>query len=753
MADIGAKISIDGAKKFRDDLKNITQQGKTLSAQMNALATSFDKADNKEELLDKATKNLSDQITNQKKVVDKLAEAVAKSAAEKGEDATETLKLKEQLAKAETKLNKLEGTTAESALGMKNLAGEEKNVAKESHNASGKIGAMAVALGSLAADAIKAGIKGIVDGVKDIAKFFIDATKGAAEFADEILTLSTVTGISTETLQEYKYMASLLDVDLNTITGSMTKLTKSMSSTQSGSGAAASAFEKLGVSIVDDNGSLRDANSVFDDAIAALGKISNETERDATAMELFGKSAKDLNPIIEASGEKMAALRQEAHDVGYVMSDDTLNAMGEVQDGFDRLGLSAESLKNQIGTSIGQYMLPYLNDLVSAFQNLAGTHDVGAFADALADIINRLLDDLVKALPDILNAGSKIIQKLVEGLVKNLPQIGKAALTLVTDLATFIIKNLPFITQTAVELVLALVDGLAEQMPVLIPAAVQAVLTIAEGLMSHIGDIISAALELVNGIVQGITSPDGLNAIIQAIPQIIEAYIKGVLENLPQIIASGVTIVVNLVAGLISAVPEIVKSIPEIISAIVDTIGEYDWGSFGGEIIDGIASGITETAKTVWEAVKTAFNDAVEWIKNLGGQAFTWGKDMIQGFINGIKEKAQALWGEVKAIGRGIADFLGFSVPKKGVLHYYETWMPDFMMGLAKGIDDNAWRVQDALKDATGGMTLSGKTTNVEMGGVSVNVYASPNQDTNAIADAVMRKMQGAVDARRAVFA
>ena len=753
MADIGAKIAIDGAKKFRDDLKNITQQGKTLSAQMGTLAASFDNADNKEELLGKASENLAAQIKNQKAIVDKLSEAVAKSAEEKGEDATETLKLKEQLAKAQTQLNKLEGTTAESALGMKNLADEEKGVSSESDNASGKIGAMAVALGNLAADAIKAGIKGIADAVKEIAQFFIDATKGAAEFADEINTLSKTTGLSADTLQEYKYAASLLDVDLETITGSLTKLTSKMASAQGGTGAAAEAFDRLGVSVTDENGNLRDANDVFNDAIAALGTIENETERDATAMDLFGKSAKDLNPLIEASNGELEALRQEAHDVGYVMSTDTLNSMNEVQDGFDRLGLSAESLKNQIGTSIGQYMLPYLNDLVSAFQDLASTHDVGAFADALADVINRLLDDLVKALPSILNAGSKIIQKLVEGLVKNLPQIGKAALTLVTDLAMFIIQNLPFITQTAVELVLALVDGLAEQMPLLIPAAIQAVLTIVEGLYSHIGDIIAAALELVNGIVQGITSPDGLNAIIQAIPKIIEAYIKGVLENLPQIIASGVTIIVNLVAGLIAAIPEIVKSIPEIISAIVDTIGEYDWGSFGGEIIDGIANGITETAKTVWEAVKTAFNDAVEWIKNLGSDAVQWGKDLIDGFVQGIKDAAGWLWGEIESIGQGIADFLGFSVPKKGVLHYYESWMPDFMMGLAKGIDANAWRVQDALKDATGGMTLSGKTTNVEMGGVSVNVYASPNQDTNAIADAVMRKMQGAVDARRAVFA
>ena len=753
MADIGAKIAIDGAKKFRDDLKNITQQGKTLSAQMGTLAASFDNADNKEELLGKASENLAAQIKNQKAIVDKLSEAVAKSAEEKGEDATETLKLKEQLAKAQTQLNKLEGTTAESALGMKNLADEEKGVSSESDNASGKIGAMAVALGNLAADAIKAGIKGIADAVKEIAQFFIDATKGAAEFADEINTLSKTTGLSADTLQEYKYAASLLDVDLETITGSLTKLTSKMASAQGGTGAAAEAFDRLGVSVTDENGNLRDANDVFNDAIAALGTIENETERDATAMDLFGKSAKDLNPLIEASNGELEALRQEAHDVGYVMSTDTLNSMNEVQDGFDRLGLSAESLKNQIGTSIGQYMLPYLNDLVSAFQNLAGTHDVGAFADALADVINRLLDDLVAALPSILNAGSKIIQKLVEGLIKNLPQIGKAALDLVTGLATFIIQNLPFITETAIELVIALVNGLAEQMPLLIPAAFQAVIAIVNGLMSHIGDIIAAAIELVGGIIEGITSPGALNALIAAIPTIIESFISGILNNLPKIISGGVTIIVNLIAGLISAIPQIIKSIPEIIKAVVDTLKEFDWAACGADIIDGISNGITDTAKTVWEAVTNAFNDALEWLTGLGSSAVQWGKDLIDGFVQGIKDAADWLWGEIESIGQGIADFLGFSVPKKGVLHYYESWMPDFMMGLAKGIDANAWRVQDALKDATGGMTLSGKTTNVEMGGVSVNVYASPNQDTNAIADAVMRKMQGAVDARRAVFA
>jgi phage-related protein len=753
MADIGAKISIDGAKQFRDDLKNITQQGKTLSAQMGALAASFDTADNKEELLDKATKNLSEQIANQRKVVDKLAEAVAKSAAEKGEDATETLKLQEQLAKAETKLRKLEGTTAESALGMKTLAGEEKTVAKESDNASIKIGAMAVMLGSLAADAIKAGIKGIADAVKEIAQFFVDATNGAAEFADEVNTLSKTTGLSTDIIQEYQYAASLLDVDLNTITGSMTKLTSKMASAKDGTGSAADAFEKLGVSVTDENGNLRDANDVFNEAVTALGKIENETERDATAMEIFGKSAKDLNPLIEAGTEELAALRQESHDVGYVMSTDTLNSMSEVQDGFDRLGLAADSAKNQIGSAIGQFILPYMNSLVSAVQDLLKTGNVDEFIDNISGVINDLVSALMDALPVVLKAGAEIIGKLIMGINSMLPKLAPTVVELVSRFAMFIVKNLPIIINTALDIILALAKGLGEQLPQLIPAVIQMLVSIATGIVEHLPLVIDAALSIIEGLIEGLTSEDAINAIIDSIPTIITALINGIVNSFPRIIASGANIIVNLVYGLIKAIPKLIASIPQIIKGIVDTLKNYDWSGMGGEIMSNLGNGIAEKASYIWNTVKDAFNSAIQWIKNLGSQALTWGKDMIQGFINGIKEKAQALWDEVKSIGRGIADFLGFSVPKKGVLHYYEEWMPDFMMGLAKGIDENAWRVQDALKDATGGMTLSGKTTNVEMGGVSVNVYASPNQDTNAIADAVMRKMQGAVDARRAVFA
>ena len=313
MADIGAKISIDGEKQFRQDLQNITQQGKTLAAEMDKVSTAFKNADDSEKDMGKVTETLNKQIENQRKLVDKLKEAVENSAKKTGENSTETLKWKEKLAKAEKGLDDLEKEARDAAKGVDILGNEEKDTSKETSIFGDVLKA------NRASEAIKKGVSMLADAVKDVAKFFVDAVKGAAEYADSINTLAKTTGMSTDSIQEYKYAADLLDVSFETISGSMTKLTKSMDSARDGGKTAIEAFAKLGVEVTDANGNLRDSNEVFDDVIVALGKIDNETERDAVAMEVFGKSAKELNPLIGAGAENLSDLRDEAHKVGAVL--------------------------------------------------------------------------------------------------------------------------------------------------------------------------------------------------------------------------------------------------------------------------------------------------------------------------------------------------------------------------------------------------------------------------------------------------
>ena len=148
-----------------------------------------------------------------------------------------------------------------------------------------------------------------------------------------------------------------------------------------GTGEQAEAFAALGIQITNADGSLRDAREVFDEVITALGQMSNETERDAYAMVLMGKSAQDLNPLIEAGAEKINALRQEAHDVGYVLSEEMLETLGELQDSFDRFDKKMEAFKNNLAVSFA----PAITTIVNALGDLI--INFGKFITAVNDAI------------------------------------------------------------------------------------------------------------------------------------------------------------------------------------------------------------------------------------------------------------------------------------------------------------------------------------------------------------------------------
>jgi phage-related protein len=100
-------------------------------------------------------------------------------------------------------------------------------------------------------------------------------------------------------------------------------------------------------------------------------------------------------------------------------------------------------------------------------------------------------------------------------------------------------------------------------------------------------------------------------------------------------------------------------------------------------------------------------NSAIDWIKSLPSEAIEWGRDMINGFINGIKSMINSITNTVKNVANTIRSYLHFSAPDEGPLSDYESWMPDFMAGLAKGIEDNKKRVQQAIQ----GITKDIKTT------------------------------------------
>lgn len=167
--------------------------------------------------------------------------------------------------------------------------------------------------------------------------------------------------------------------------------------------------------------------------------------------------------------------------------------------------------------------------------------------------------------------------------------------------------------------------------------------------------------------------------------------------------------------------------------------------SVNGFVVD-IAQGFASLPGKVIQALQDAAQKVKDTFDAMIQNAKQSGRDFIQGFVDGIKEKLNKVVKVVKDVANTIKDYLGFSCPDKGPLHEYETWMPDMMMGLAKGIYQNMGLVTNAMQTVSKNMALP-MSDNAQMnmafasagadgmssyiGGTTMNVYVDHINDLN----------------------
>lgn len=652
--DIAISADTSGVTK---GLKEVTSESMKTSKNLKTVESLLKLDPHNTELVAQKQKLLAQNIEQTKDKLAKLkaAQDDVRAAFERGEISEEQyISFQGEIVKTESRLKQLEGQVDDTGNAMEDAGNKTDSFGsklKDGLGAAAKAAGVAIAAVGTAA----------VAGTKALA----DMTTSGAEYADSILTQSEVTGIATDKLQEYKYAAELIDVSTETLTNSMAKNIKSMSSAADGTGAAAEAYKALGVEVTNSDGSLRDSQEVYWELIDALGTVENETERDALAMQVLGKGAQELNPLIKAGSKRMKELGKQAHDAGAVLSEDTLGSFGAFDDQLQYLKANSEAAKNALGTAL----LPMLTNLASTGNGLLtdftsslvdANGDIGKMADAVADIIPKIVDAIVANLPQLLSAAEKIVSSLAQGLLDNLPQIISVAGDIILQLAGSLVDMLPEIVATGLQVISQLALGIAQALPTLIPTIVDVALQIVDTLLDNIDLLIDAAIQLMIGLAQGLIT--AIPRIVEKVPTIIQKLLTAILNNLPKLLNCGVQLIKMLAQGL------------------VNTLGTI--GSAAGKIVT-----------TIWNA-----------IKELPKKALGWGKDIIQGLVNGIKEKIGAIKNAVSGVADKIKSFLHFSVPDEGPLTDYETWMPDFMTGLAKGIRGSMGIVKNAVSDLSQAM-------------------------------------------------
>ena len=450
-------------------------------------------------------------------------------------------------------------------------------------------GSIALSIGSQIAS-------GLAEGATALANF----TAGGGAYADEVLTMSTNTHIAADELQAYMYAAELVDVSTSTLTSSMARNVRSMNSAADGTGAVAEAYAALGVAVTDQDGNLRNSQEVYWELIDALGTVDDYTQRDALSMQIFGRSAQDLNSLIAVGSSGMQEYASMAQEAGAILDGETLEAFGAFDDVTHQLDQGMQAAQNALGT----ILLPVLTemgtsgvDLLGQFTNgiLAANGDItqmGAVFDTIVPqltslistylptlvevattLITTLAGALIANLPLLLSSASEILFSIGNGIIAVLPELAPVAADLIVNLVTFIVDNLPLLLSAALEIIIAIVEGIAEAMPELIPAIVECVLLICETLIDHLPELIVAAQDLLMGIVEGLilATPEILQATMELIPQIIES----LAELGPMLVENALSWGADMIQGLIDGVTSMLGGLGSAASNVASTIASY----------------------------------------------------------------------------------------------------------------------------------------------------------------------------------
>lgn len=430
-------------QKYRKNIERLSASMDVLDAEMRKVSAKY--ADNAEsaELSAAKTDLLTQKISLQYDKIDNLKAALEEAAENYGSNAVETLRWEKELNNAEAELYKLNGqlknnteqiedtTTATEDAGqsMGNLGDVVNGLTsklgiqlpdsmKSSMNAMGSLDAQSLALAG--------GFAAVAAAIVKAEKAMISMTKESAAFADNIITLSMQTGQSTQQLQEFAYASELIDVSVDTLQGSLTKLTNNMQDTMNGTGNAKASFEALGVSVTNADGSMRSANDVFYETIDALGKVKNETERDAMSMDIFGRSAQDLNPLIIQGSKTLKAYADEAHNMGYVLDDDALSALGAVDDAYQRLQKTQEGVKNQLAVEFAPYLEEFYGDVTTMVKDGGKAIKDSGIVDAFGMLLETV-GDILNPMSDLSNNRVPALTKALQPLAKVMALMADAA--------------------------------------------------------------------------------------------------------------------------------------------------------------------------------------------------------------------------------------------------------------------------------------------------------------------------------------
>ena len=556
----------------------------------------------------------------------------------------------------------------------------------------------------------------LIGGVETLFGTAADKVQGYADQAFQTAGMSanqymeTVTGFSASLLQslggDTAKAADVADQAVTDMADNANKMGSDISSIQN----AYQGFAKQNYTMLDNlklgyGGTKEEMARLLEDAekisgieydISSFADVTEAIHVMQTEMGITGTTAKEATETIQGSLAGMGSAWQ--------------NLLAGLGNSDADIGKLVDNLVTQFGHVV-KNITPVLENIVSALPNL----------------LNGLVSAIGGMLPTLLKAVTSLFSQVLKTLLSLLPELIPVFIEAVMTIVETIVENLPLLIDAAIQLVTTLVTGIAHALPTLIPAAIQAIITIVQGLVDNLPLILDAALQLITGLAQGLLT--ALPMLIDSLPKIISSLIDFLIGSIPMIIEAGIQLLIALVNDLPTIITAIVDAIPFIITAVtaafndaipqliaagvmlfialVENLPQIIVAIIGAvprimlALIDGFLQYLGLLASTGFKLVTGLINAfvSVEW-----GEI---GKNIILGIGKGISNSAGELW---KAAENVLGEFKDKVLGFFGI-HSPSRWGRDFVgkmipQGIAVGIEDDAYTMQDALTDAAKSLTF-----------------------------------------------
>lgn len=689
---IGPKIGIDGEAKYRSQINAIIQQAKTLEAEMKAVTSAFNANTSAEQKNASTAKVLAQQIQVQQQRVQKLTEMLQKSAQKYGENDTKTLKWRQAVLEATAALNKMQNEADGTADATEDVGNAMDDASKQALSFGDVLKA------NVLSDAITSGLRAIAEGFKTIASTALgynatmegyqtsfEVMMGSAEKAKKIV--AELTDFAAKTPFEMRDLADTTQLLMNY------GLT------------ADQAMERMSMlgDIAQGNAEKMNRIAIAYGQMSSAGKVQLEDIK-----QMIEAGFNPLQEISQTTGESMQSLYDRI-SAGTISVDEITAAM---QRSTAEGGKYFQSMEKQSQTLNGQ-----LSTLKDNASQALGTMFQGV-SESLTTTVLPQINEALQSI-DVEAVGQKIttvFNQIVAAVTPLIPVL--------ESVVNFVVNNFPLIA--------SVIAGAGVAQLILGIASAVMVLTVAIS-TNPIGAIVTAIVAVVAALATWISMNDNIK---QSLAEGL-AEIQGWVESVKQWFL-GLNDWLNLTLGtffnvtLRGMMDQLEAFIVEKFEAIKQFFSDL-WTGIQ-EMAVNFGNGIITTIGNVKDAIISGITAAVNFIKSLPEQAFSWGADMIQGLINGIK--SIDIGAAIGDVANSIASFLHFSRPDVGPLRDYETWMPDFMAGLARTIRASEHLVTGAVQDVANNMSMAMRPAGATVRLENVAFYGyTPEQGTRFVND------------------